>query len=254
MKKQSLLLVVAFLVGSLACAVPDAAAKSYYTNGHTDIGLEYEDGELIPHWHLAAGNIVNGEPLPGEEEFSPEDLVAVFAGTRASAAGSADYLGVATGTTIYMGGPSAGWQPYLGFGTEELDPGDWIGPIKLTLTGWSLPPGGNFALYTTNFSGTTTVDLFLSTYNPSIANIDGVGENAFHLIAGGHDHFTFGFTAPGDYELTFQFDAVHAIDGPVSGSGTFGFQVIPEPSTYALVVISGIALLLWRRRSQRLPS
>lgn len=227
-------------------------AQMVYTSGHTDIGVGYEDGELYPHWHLDAGNIVDGQPLEEESEYEPGDLVAQFSGTRGAAAGSSDYLGASSGTTIYMGGPSVAWQPYLGFGTEELNPGDWVdGRITLTLTGWTTPDGGSFALYTTNGAGTTTTDVFLSTFNPASANIDGIGQNSFYLFAGGHEHYTFGFTTPGDYELTFEFSGQHVQDGLVSASGTFGFNVVPEPSTVALMTLAGISTLFLRRRSPR---
>jgi len=249
MKKKSLFLGVGVLALGLFLSGPAAMAVSYYTEGHTDIGLEYEDGEFIPHWHLDGGNIVDGAPIPEEGEYEPDELIAVFSGTRASPADSAGYLGIPGGTTIYMGGPSVNWQPYLGFGTEELDPADWVGGIKLTLTTYTLPENGHFALYTTNPTGTSTFDLFLSTFDPSIADVDGIGVNSFYLPAGGHEHYTFGFTAPGHYELTFEFSGVHATDGPVAGTGTFGFDVIPEPSTYGLIFVAGAAMqFIFRRR------
>ncbi len=253
MKSSFSLPAVAALAVTLLVNPGDAAAQSYYTSGHTDIGLAYEDGELHPHWHLEAGNIVDGSPLPADAEYEPGDLIAVFQATRPAANGAADYLGVSAGTLIYMGGPSVAWQPYLGFGSEELNPGDWSGPIVLSLTGWTTPAGGAFALYTTNLAGTNTTDIFLSTFDPSVADVDGLGENRFGLSAGGHDHFTFGFTTPGYYELTFLYEGNHITDGPVSAVATFGFQVVPEPSSFLLLAGAGFgaAALRWRNRRNR---
>jgi len=252
-RSRSLLIAVILASG---LSLTSADAQSVYTSGHTDLGIGYEDGALVPHWHLDAGNIVDGSPLAEESEFAPEELVARFLTTRASASGSADYLGVPTGTTLYMGGPSVAWQPYLGFGSEELDPGDWSTPIKITLTGWTAPDGGEFSLYTTSLNGTSTVDIFLSTFDPSVANIDGVDANAFNLPVGGHEHYTFGFTQEGYYTLTLQFSGTHATDGFKTASGTFGFligpnAVVPEPSTSGLLIAVGLAFLVFFRKSRK---
>lgn len=234
---------------SLALSLP-LSAQSIYSGGHGDLGLAYEDGVLIPHWHLDDGAIVNGEPLPdsgGEgHEYAPDEIIARVAATRNSASNSSTYLGVATGTPIYVAGLLA-YQPYLGFGTEELNPLEWTGDITVTLTGFTTPDGGNFALYTTNTAGTNTVDITLSSYDPSSANSWGLGNNVFGIGVGGHDHYQFGFTTPGQYSLTLQFSGHNNADGLVSASGTFDFNVVPEPSTYALLAL-GLGLVLLHRK------
>lgn len=234
MKQHNLLSGTVALSFGLFATLSGVKAQSIYSGGHGDIGLVYENGSLIPHWHLDAGGIVNGMPLSESAEYEPADLVAVIGGMRGATPGAASYLGVATGTPIYVGGSSA-YQPNLGFGAEELEVDDWLNPITVTLTDWTLPSGGDFALYSGN-------NVFLSTYDPSTANFNGLGENVFQILAGSHGHFTFGFTAPGYYELTLEFSGTHTADGLVKGSGTYGFQVIPEPSTYALLALSGAGL------------
>lgn len=236
------------LIAVLLLSASFASAQSIYSGGHADIGLAYEDGELIPHWHLDNGAIVDGQPLPdgGGHEYMPDELIAQVGTTRASASGSDAYLGVAPGTPVYVAGLLA-YQPYLGFGTEELNPLEWSGDITVTLTGFTTPDGGQFALYTTNASGATTVDITLSTYDPSTANSWGLGNNVFGIGVGGHDHYQFGFTLPGQYSITLNFTGNHLTDGPVSGSATFDFNVVPEPSTYALIAL-GVGLILFRFR------
>jgi surface-anchored protein len=235
------LLVTFFVTGSLHAQL--------YTAGHGDLGVVYEGGELAPHWHLDDGAIVDGNPLPinggNGHEYDPGDMVAGIATAANSASSSTNYLGVATGTPIFVTGP-VGVQPNLGFAAEELNPDNWNGNITITLTGWTLPSGGQFALYDTNGSGTTTTDVFFSTLNPGAT----IASNSFTIPPGFHEHFTFGFTAPGSYQLNLTWSGTHFTDGAKSQSGIIGFQVVPEPSVSALVGL-GILTLLQNRSRKR---
>lgn len=224
------------------------AAVLYYTNGHADIGIGYEDGELFPFWHGTTGG-GSAWNLPFSE-YAPEEVVALISNKRNAGSNSSSYLGVATGTSIYVAG-LINFQPWLGFGAEELDPGDWIGDFTIELTHWLLPAGGNFALYTTNGSGTTTADIFLSTYDPGATNdpwgLD-MGPNVFGIGVGGHDHYQFGFTSLGYYEMTLKWTGHHVTGGPMSVSGTFGFLVAPEPSRMLFIGIGLTSLFMRRSR------
>jgi surface-anchored protein len=208
------------------------SAQVPYTTGHGDIGVGYDAGEQAfePHWHL-------GEDV----EYAPEGAVAIIPSSAASPFGLAPALGVADGTEIRIAGSSA-HQPNLGFATEELDPAEWAGPITLSLTDWS--GTGEFALYTTNLSGTTVVDIYLSTFNPAST----FGANGFELFPGDHQHFAFGFTAPGHYELEFTWTGSHVADGVITTSGRFAFDVVPEPATTGLALLAAAALFTTRRR------
>jgi len=206
-------------------------AQIYYTTGHGDIGVGYDpaDQAFEPHWHL------------GEEvEYEPAEVIAVVQATASSPSGLSSAIGVGDGTNIWVAGSSAR-QPNLGFATEELDPSDWDGAITLALTGWSGP--GEFALYTTNLSGTSVVDVYLSTFDPGST----FGANSFELLPGDHQHFNFGFTTPGHYEFEFTWTGTHVTDGVVTSSGTFGFDVVPEPATSVLLFL-GMATLAASRR------
>jgi surface-anchored protein len=216
-------------LAALLFSALSSQAQIYYTTGHGDIGVGYDPTEQAfePHWHLG-------------EEYAPDEVIAVVQSTASSPSGSSSALGVADGTSIWVAGSSAR-QPNLGFATEELNPSDWDGPITLTLTSWSGP--GEFALYTTNLSGASIVDVYFSTFNPGST----FASNSFELLPGDHQHFNFGFTAPGHYEFEFTWTGNHVTDGEITTSGTFGFDVVPEPTTTGLLLI-GIAALATRRR------
>jgi len=241
-------LTTAAIFASAIVLASTARAQLYYSSGHADIGISFEEGQLHPHWHgtTSGGSAWN---LPSAE-YAPGEVVAQISNKRNSASGSANYLGVPTGTSIYVAGLIS-YQPWLGFGAEELDRSDWNGDFTIRLTSWVVPAGGNFALYTTNGAGTSTPDIYLSTFNPAATNDPfelGMGPNVFGIGVGGHDHYQFGFTTPGYYEMTLQWSGDHVVEEDVTASGTFGFQVVPEPTTLGLIVPSVLGLLSTRRR------
>jgi surface-anchored protein len=132
------------------------------------------------------------------------------------------------------GGAAALNAPFLGIGSEELDPGDWTGDLSLTLTGMSGP--GVFSLWQDGFSPT----FFMSTF-------DGVsGADTISFTAGGHDHFNYGFTQPGLYEVTFEVAGTHSVDGFKTGSATYSFHVVggyvPEPGSFGLLALGALVL------------
>lgn len=242
-------LLTALSLSALGLSLPGAQAFSVFTTGHGDIGVAYEDGAFAPHWHLHEGAVVNGASLEEDGEFAPDELLAyVPAPSLSRPEGAAwDFLGVPAGSPLwYLPQAEDPAKPFLGLATEELRPEDWSS-LRLSLHQAFGPPGGQFALWQTDVLGAPRVRM---------ATSDGVDAgDGFDLLAGSHGHFNYGFTQPGMYQLTFQWDGVHVADGPVSARGTysFGVTVVPEPGTGALLVLGTLALL-WRRRSAALPS
>lgn len=223
------LLPAVLVTACLLVPAAPAAVVSEYSKGHGDIGIAYEDGAFEPHWHLHSGAVVDGSALGADEEYEPDALVALVPGPSiARPAGTQwDFLGVAAGEPFWFLPQNEDVnKPYLGIASEELTPADWTS-LTLSLAGMSGPAGGHFSLWEIGTFGELTV---------KFATSDGItGADSFAQIVGSHAHYNWGFTKPGDYELTFRWDGVHSMDGAISAEGTFGFTVVPEPGTYAAV-------------------
>jgi len=244
-----------FRIGLIGAGIFFATARelplhaAVYTSGHGDIGIEYTPGEteFEPHWHLDAGAIVDGAPLPfGGEEYEPDAVIARL-GTRTTASGGiATALGVDSGTAVWRTGSSA-YPPNLGFALEEVGmPEDWLDEvITLTLTSVSGP--GAVAVSQTIISVGTFV-WFSSDIGATVM------DNQWDFGVGGHQHLDWYFTLPGMYEFEFSWSGVY-IGGEtpinVSGEGVFGVQVVPEPGTWALLGGGVIVMGFLRRRLRR---
>ncbi len=223
------------------------AALSVYTLGHADIGVGYLTGiGLEPHWHVHAGATVNGSPLAADAEYEPTDLLAyVPPPSVPRPSGPAwNFLGNSAGAPVWFlpqGLDPA--KPFLGIASEELDPADW-NSLTLSLKSMTGPAGGHFSLWQTDTFGSPTVKM---------ATSDGIsGSDSFAMTVGGHDHYNYGFTAPGIYYVEFQWDGDHKTDGRFSATGTyaFGVTVVPEPGETAALAALGLAgFALWRRRN-----
>jgi surface-anchored protein len=206
-----------------------------YTTGHADIGIGYEDGVLVPHWHIN-----------DETEYEPGQVLAVISSTLSSPTGSAAALGVSDGSTVWVCGKAA-YQPNLGFGAEELVADDWVnGTITLSLTGWSGP--GEVGIFLLNSASTIVSDTVFSTHSASATGAN----NSLAMYAGDHTHLTFAFTEVGDYSLTFTWTGVSTSTGDtISESGTFNFSAVPEPSTCMLGLLAVAVLGAHRLRRLR---
>lgn len=73
----------------------------------------------------------------------------------------------------------------------------------------------------------------------------------YEWSAWGHDHWHYGFSEPGTYELAFTFSGVDDNGAAVTseGSARLTFNVVPEPSSSALVAVALSSVLLRRRRA-----
>ncbi|MCB1069466.1 MAG: TIGR03769 domain-containing protein [Verrucomicrobia bacterium] len=243
------------LTGAILALAAVPAHADIWTSGHGDFGLGYlpsPDFEIEPHWHLEGG-IVDGVPQDDVEFEADELIVQVPLSTfdyvttqGGRAVGAAwDPIGVAAGVSYWFlpqansgaGGAAALGSPFVGIGSEELDPLDWTGNLTLTLTGMTGP--GQFSMWTDGLGPT----FYMST-------ADGISSaDSYSVTPGSHSHVNWGFTAPGTYELTFEASGTHNTDGSVSGGPTtFSFNVVPEPGSVALFGLGGLLLMATQRR------
>ena len=196
----------------------DAPAFGYVSGSGFESHLHNHGG--------ADGAIINGVRVEIESEYEPGDVTIVVSEFSTTTLNSQNHYWLPQDEND----AANNGVPFLGIGLEELDPLDWVGSMTINLTGITGP--GSFVLWQDGFPNPT---VFMDSVNDSLT-----------LAPGSHTHFNWGFTEKGIYELTFEISGTHLVDGLVSGSGTYTFQ-IPEPSSALLAVIGGLALLRRRR-------
>lgn len=231
MKSKSL----AASIGLLLAALPATAATTYYvTGGHIDapaFGYDSTDG-FEPHIHNEGGPdgaIVNGMPVELNTEYEPGDVTIVVPQASTTTYNLVDYF--------FLPETSTAGVPYVGIGLEELNDLDWEGNVTVTLTKVVMPDGASFAMWT----GGDASGLFVLSSGDL-----GLG---LSLEPGSHTHYNWGFTTEGIYALDFTISGTH-VDSAIgfqTATGTFNFEVIPEPSSALLGALGALALLRRRR-------
>jgi surface-anchored protein len=94
---------------------------------------------------------------------------------------------------------------------------------------------GNFVLF--NASNTVRLSALGST----------IDANTFNLGLS-HIHWNWGFSAPGTYTFGMQASYNDPVAGPLqSPVETYTFQVVPEPSTWALAGTAAVGVAVLRR-------
>lgn len=219
--------------------VLSAPGQAILSSGHMDIGILYEAGAWDLHVHK--------ESPPPDEEFAPSDAI-VQLGARAQLPGgvpnspaAAAFFGP-VGSALWILPKSADPElPFLGIGAEEMSSADWNGPLTLTLTDVRGP--GNVLVWDVGAFGEL---------QPLISSRDGISAvDSVAVEAGGHAHYFWAFTEPGDYEVHLSAKGNHAVDGPVqSEPAAYRFQVVPEPGAETLVC-AGLTWLVWSRYRSR---
>jgi surface-anchored protein len=200
-----------------------AAAEPIYRSGHADIGPTLVAGpnELALHYRFGSDAMTTDGTSIKNSDFAPTAIVTRMPNPPfARPEGVAwDFTGAAESEPIwYAPQTQSSGRPFLGFATDDLEPAEWSGPVVWSLEAIvSAPLDGHVSLWQSDFFG-----------NPSLkfASADGIdAEDSFPQGAGGHDHFNWGFSRPGVYEIELAATANRIGLGPVSGSGVFTFLV-----------------------------
>ena len=226
------------------------AAMVEYTSGHADIGLAVEDdGALFLHYHFGVGSaMLDGTAATtANEELTPaEAYVRVSDAAMTTAPFAIDFLGASQGDPLWILPQTQNSNlAFLGIASEELDPAVYSA-AGFRMTGFNGP--GNFALFQAgSFGG----------FNTFFRSNDGVDPMVDFLpsVIGSHDHYNFGFTQEGVYDVTLEGFTTDNLGNTLTDSGTFRFAVgsataVPEPSSLVLMVagVAGFSAFSIRRR------
>lgn len=221
------------LFGSVA-SVADAA--TVLSSGHTDIfEAEYELHDGVPELHLG---VHSGED-PGTH-YEPGDVIlqvknSAYASTSGLPIAITNILG-ANAWILPADLEQAAALGVLEAGVKRVGFPDNSAVTYTMLSAGASNPG-NFALYSASNA------LRLS------ANGSTVGTNSFSLTTTGHVHYNWGFSAPGIYEFTMQASYTDPVEGLLqSPAEVYTFQVVPEPSTWAMAGTAAIGVILLGRR------
>jgi len=226
-----------------------------YTAGHADIALFYENDELILEYWFK-GSIVDGAPTNARVDPGMAN-VRVADSAKMEAVIDLPFLNTFRGEDFWnlpQSGTVAGNAepplPFLGLGFEDLPSS--INSAVLTLTGFDGPPetedekAGEFALF--QFPSPT----YMQTNDGVSEVIDGV-PTGDSMAFPSHDHFIWGFTREGVYDVELTATAYFADGGYENDVETFRFlvgssTVIPEPGSLVALVSLGVSGLVLRRQ------
>lgn len=216
-------------------------AQTYLWEGHTDVGIVYEDDA----WNLPIGQHEATPPM----EYAPNeailwvDLLAAYNTVPANPQFS--FLGTAGSSVWILPQVQDPSLLFLGFGTEELPSGLFVNDqVTLSLSAVRAP--GQFSVFENDVFG-----------NPNIImnSGDGItGADSLVLPAGGHQHVNWAFSTPGTYEVDFNASGT-LVDGNVfTASGpityTFAVEAVPEPTALSLLALGALGLGALARRGK----
>lgn len=221
--------------------VHPSPAVTTFSSGHVDIFEVHYDSAVDPvEFSLHVHDHETGD------HFAPADVILQVNESTlfSSPAGLASILGASAyilpssqESDMLYGGVSADGPTGI-FQNNRFS-------VRMISAGSANP--GNFVMY--RFTGGGALQVGLQAIGSTLA----VSE--FSIPMGGHEHWNWGFSAPGVYTFEFQGLGVKnadlsILDTPVE---LFTFQVIPEPSPGTLLVLGGVGLGRFRRKKNGVP-
>jgi len=208
---------------------------------HADIGIGWDDMATgSARWDL---HIHQEEPT--EAEFAPDEAI-FYVNEMAfdtSPGGVFEAILGPMGTANWIIPQNLNTDVlFLGIGSEEMPMTGLFVGNQFTLSLESASGPGHIAVYQTDGFGSPTA--FFNTR-------DGLtGADTLTVPTGGHEHYSFAFSAHGTYTLNLKASGT-LVDGnefTESDIATYTFQVVPEPSTWALMTGGAAALVGMMRR------
>jgi len=156
---------------------------------------------------------------------SPAGLISIL--------GSAAYILPATEESDMLYGGVSATGPIGVFQSDRFK-------IQMVSAGSANP--GNFSMY--RFSSAGDLQVGLQSIGGSVS------VNEVTIPIGGHEHWNWGFSAPGTYTFEFQGLGVKSMDSSILGTALelFTFNVIPEPSSSTLLLIGFVGWVATRKR------
>ena len=226
------------LMAAYFLGVMPAPAVTSLSEGHVDIFEVHYDSSVVPaefglhiHDHDSGNHFEPGNVILQVNEASyftsPTGLAGVL-GASAYILPSTQEVGMLYGG-ISADGPLGEFQNNR---------------FRIHMISSSSGNPGNFALYRFNSRGALEVGL------QSLGGSVVVSEVTVPI--GGHEHWNWGFSAPGIYTFEFKGLGTKSVDLSIleTAPEIFTFHVIPEPSSGALV-LAGMAVVLAVRRMRR---
>jgi surface-anchored protein len=256
--KESILMIIrrslvlrtaqAFLVTfGFGLSAVQAEFENLYTKGHADIAIHFEPGatELELGYELGSNAVINGVPVGVTTEVAANYLTAIvpnapYARFDGGVAGLPGTFGSDTFWFISQPNPGAGPEvPWIGIGAEEIETGVFVGDtlgfrLKSVV---AAPAGSEFIIYRSS----------LGVFDVSIDTQNLATYNALSVPAGGHRHFYFGFSEPGEYRLEFEASGTLIGGDAVTGSAVYAFTVVPEPSAWVSMSMALVSIGFARR-------
>ncbi|MFO0907143.1 MAG: choice-of-anchor M domain-containing protein [Isosphaeraceae bacterium] len=251
--RQAMAAGIAILAVGFTTAGARADYENVYSAGHADLNISYNSGAGALHLNYEFGTnaVINGVVLgaggAGEREAN---TITVLLAANTLGVGAAGLPAPFAGNPLWvLPQTSQAGKPFLGIGAESIDPGLFQNDtLTLTLTGFSQrPAGGEFVLWQNGSEATP----FMNSAN-GLSSADHVD-----ATAGAHDHFNWGFTQEGTYDLNFRATGTLTNGTLLTTNAIYRFQVgtqaVPEPGTFALasVGIISLSLLTLARRARR---